>query len=140
MLNPNDGNAITYLGLYLIYTGQAAAALEMFEASTRGNPFHPTYYHWFIGLAHFIEGDCNAAVAALEQAVDLFPGFVTPHRHLAACHAQLGNHARAAAECQRVLELEPDFSVRKLARTLAYQDPARRKRYCAALRLAGLPD
>ncbi|MGR3758956.1 adenylate/guanylate cyclase domain-containing protein [Roseobacteraceae bacterium NS-SX3] len=139
-LNPYDAHTPAYYGLYLIYDGRPAEALRVFEQSTRGNPFHPSYYHWFIGLAHYMAGDYPAAISSLTQAAELHPAFVTPHRHLAACYARQGKAVQATAERQRVLELEPDFSIGKLARTLAYRDPAHRQNYCDGLRLAGLPD
>ncbi|MGI9367399.1 MAG: adenylate/guanylate cyclase domain-containing protein [Ruegeria sp.] len=140
MLNPNDAAAMAYKGLHLIYQGQPKDALTELDRATRCNPFHPTYFHWFAGLAHFMSGRPELAIPELDRAIELFPNFVTPHRHLAACHAQLGNMDKAIAERDIVLALEPDFSINRIARTFQYVNDADKELYCHALRLAGLPD
>ncbi len=140
MLNPSDAAAMAYKGLHLIYQGRPDDALVELDKATRCDPFHPTYFLWFAGLAHFMLGQYELAIPKLERAIEMFPDFVTPHRHLAACYACLGNSDRARVECENVLRLEPDFSIRRVARTFQYANDADKENYCQALRLAGLPD
>ena len=139
-LNPNDADAMAYRGLYLIYEGRPLDALVELERATRRNPFHRTYYFWFIGLAYYGARRYEDAIAPLNKAIDAFPNFVAPRRHLAAVYAQLGRQDSANHECTRILELEPNFSIAKIARTFAYRDPSDLKHYCAGMRKAGLPE
>lgn len=139
-LNPNDADAMAYRALFLIYAGDPDGALAELSRATRRNPFHPTWYYWLFGLAHYAARRYQEAVAPLLRAIDSFPNFVAPHRHLAACYAQLGQRAKAERERAKILELEPSFTIAKIARTFAYRDPADLEHYCEGLRKAGLPD
>jgi len=139
-LNPNDADAMAARGLYLIYEGRPLDALKELERATRRNPFHPTYYFWWIGLALYEARRYEEAIAPLRNAIDSFPNFVAPHRHLAACYAQLGIKDMADREVAKIVELEPHFSITKMARTFAYRDPADLEHYCDGLRKAGLLD
>lgn len=139
MLNPNDTDALAFRGLSYIFQGRPEKALETLDLATVQNPFHPTYYHWFQGLALYMCREFQLAVAEVNKAIELFPGFAAPHRHLAACFAQLGDRTAAARECGRILDMEPDFSVARFSRTLPFLRDEDLEHYCNGLRLAGLP-
>jgi adenylate cyclase len=139
-LNPNDADALAYRALYLVYERRAADGLAEMDRATRRNPFHPNFYYWYIGLALYSAGRYGEAVAPLRKAIYAQPKFVTPHRHLAACYVQLGQLDDARLEASKILELDPDFSISKLAQLLAYRNPEDLAHYCDALRKAGLPD
>lgn len=139
-LNPNDAHAMAYLGLYHVYLGDPETALEELDRATRHNPFHPTFYYWFTGLAHYCARDYQAAIDALSRAAELFPEFVAPHRHMAACYARLGRPDAAAEQRRIVLQLQPDFTIRKIAPTLPYRNPSEKEHYLGGLRLAGFPE
>ena len=139
-LNPNDADSWAYRALYCIYDGRPLEALEPLGRATRRNPFHPSWYLWFIGLAHYGARQYEAAIGPLKTAIGLFPKFVAPRRHLAASYARLGRLEEARRECKAILELEPDFKIAKLAPALAYQNPDDLAHYLDGLRKAGLPD
>jgi adenylate cyclase len=139
-LNPNNSDAWAYRGLYLIYTGQSEEALAALERATRRNPFHSTWYLWFVGLAYYCEKRYQDAIPSLRRSIEKNPGFIAPRRHLAACYAQLGLSDEAAEQVTKILELEPGFSIEGLSNTLSYRDPADLKHYLDGLRMAGLPD
>ncbi|AHD02922.1 hypothetical protein METH_06480 [Leisingera methylohalidivorans DSM 14336] len=139
-LNPNDTEAMAFRGLSYVYRGQPEKALaELDQASVR-NPFHPTYFHWFRGLALYMCREYLPAISEVNKAVGLFPGFPAPHCHLAACYAQLGDRAAAARQCGRILGLEPEFSVARISKTLPFVRAADLEHYCDGLLRAGLPD
>ncbi|MFY0309469.1 tetratricopeptide repeat protein [Leisingera sp. D0M16] len=140
MLNPNDTDAMAFRGLSLIYQGRPEKALKELDQATSQNPFHPTYFHWFRGLALYMCRVYEPAVSEVNKAIELFPGFPAPHRHLAACYAQLGDRPAAARECGRILELEPKFSVARISETLPFARAEDLEHYCDGLRRAGLPD
>ncbi|UWQ38617.1 tetratricopeptide repeat protein [Leisingera aquaemixtae] len=140
MLNPNDTDAMAFRGLSLIYQGRPEKALAELDQATAQNPFHPTYFHWFRGLALYMCRAYDPAVSEVSKAIELFPGFPAPHRHLAACYAQLGNRPAAARECGRILDLEPKFSVARISKTLPFARAQDLEHYCDGLRQAGLPE
>ncbi|KIC35385.1 adenylate cyclase Cya3 [Leisingera sp. ANG-M7] len=139
-LNPNDTDAMAFRGLAMVYQGKPKQALAELEEATARNPFHPTYFHWFKGLALYMCQEYQPGISEVNKAVGLFPGFPAPRRHLAACYGQLGDQAAAAQECGRILQLEPGFSVARIRSTLPFARPEDLEHYCDGLRRAGLPE
>ncbi len=139
MLNPNDTDTMAFRGLSFVYQGRPEAALSELEQATVRNPFHPTYFHWFRGLALYMCREYQPGIAELNKAVGMHPGFPAPHWHLAACHAQLGDKPAAARECGRILGMEPAFSAARVGRTLPFVRLEDLEHYCSGLRRAGLP-
>ncbi|MXN66485.1 hypothetical protein GR183_16335 [Stappia sp. GBMRC 2046] len=140
LLNPNDPDTMTYEGLYLIYDGKPTDGLRKIERATRYNPFHPTWYFWLVSLAHYMNHDYELAILSAKKAVQAYPDFVAPHRHLAAAYARLGLEAEAEREKQIILKLDPAFSIARVARAFAYRRPEDLEHYCGGLREAGLPE
>ncbi|KIC34513.1 adenylate cyclase Cya3 [Leisingera sp. ANG-S5] len=139
-LNPNDTDAMAFRGLSLVYQGMPEKALAELDEATARNPFHPTYFHWFKGLALYMCREYQPGISEVNKAVGLFPGFPAPRRHLAACYGQLGDRTAAAQECGRILQLEPGFSVSRIRSTLPFAKEEDLEHYCDGLRRAGLPD
>ena len=139
-LNPNDTDAMAFRGLSLVYQGKPEKALAELDEATARNPFHPTYFHWFKGLALYMCREYQPGISEVNKAVGLFPGFPAPRRHLAACYGQLGDRTAAAQECGRILQLEPGFSVSGIRGTLPFAKEEDLEHYCDGLRRAGLPE
>ena len=59
---------------------------------------------------------------------------------LAAAYAQLGLMDQAEWEAEELLALDPDFSLRRIARGLPFKNPAHLETVVGALRKAGLPE
>ncbi|NVK12920.1 MAG: tetratricopeptide repeat protein [Rhodobacteraceae bacterium] len=139
-LNPNDTDTMAFRGLAMVYQGKPQKALAELDEATARNPFHPTYFHWFKGLALYMCREYQPGIAEVNKAVGLFPGFPAPRRHLAACYGQLGDRTAAAQECGRILQLEPGFSVTRIQGTLPFAKSEDLEHYCDGLRRAGLPE
>ncbi|MBY6067086.1 tetratricopeptide repeat protein [Leisingera aquaemixtae] len=139
-LNPNDTDAMAFRGLSLVYQGKHQKALAELDQATSRNPFHPTYFHWFKGLALYMCREYQPGVTEVRKAVGLFPGFPAPRRHLAACYGQLGDTQAAAQEAGRILKLEPGFSVSRISETLPFAHSEDLEHYCDGLLRAGLPE
>jgi Flp pilus assembly protein TadD len=67
------------------------------------------------------QGDKEGAVAKLEEAVAIDPGFAIAHGMLAKLHADLANAEQAVAHARKVVELEPDDSFSYTALSVIYQ-------------------
>jgi predicted Zn-dependent protease len=67
------------------------------------------------------QGDKPAAVARLEEAVALEPGFAIGHGMLAKLYADLAEADKAIAHAQKVVELEPDDTFSYTALSVIYQ-------------------
>ena len=67
------------------------------------------------------KGDKEGAVAKLEEAVALDPGFALGHGMLAKLYADLANSEKAIAHARKVVELEPDDAFSYTALSVIYQ-------------------
>ncbi len=67
------------------------------------------------------QGDKEGAVAKLEEAVALDPGFAVGHGMLAKLHADLAHSDKAIMHALKVTELEPDDSFSYTALSVIYQ-------------------
>ena len=66
-------------------------------------------------------GDKPAAVASLEQAVQIDPNFTIGHGMLAKLYADLAETDKAILHAKRVVELEPDDTFSYTALSVIYQ-------------------
>jgi Flp pilus assembly protein TadD len=66
-------------------------------------------------------GNKEAAVAKLEEAVAIDPGFAIGHGMLAKLHADLAHADKAIEHAKKVAELEPDDSFSFTALSVIYQ-------------------
>jgi len=69
-----------------------------------------------MALAHYFCRDYEAAVAAAERAIRLFPGFPSPYRWLAAALGEIGRTAEAKAALEKAVAVSRDafnFQVRQ---------------------------
>ncbi|MFW8593447.1 adenylate cyclase Cya3 [Cribrihabitans neustonicus] len=140
MLNPNDGDTHAFHALFHICRGNPGRGLEELAEAVAANPFHPSYYYWFIGLAHYMQRRYADGLLPLRKAIGLYPNFPAPHWHAAACHGQLGHAAEAAGERRRILEAAPGATIRRITRALPFERASDLAHYCDGLRRAGLPE
>jgi TolB-like protein/class 3 adenylate cyclase/Flp pilus assembly protein TadD len=139
-LNPNDADAAAHMGSLLLALGRFAEALDWFQKAVRLNPFHPTWYLYGIAEAHYGARQYNQAIAPLQAAVNRFPTFITPRRHLAATHAQMGHFDEARAEIEAIRKLDPSVCLNWYRERLHYEKIEDLEHYLDGLRKAGLPE
>jgi TolB-like protein len=134
--------ALSYLlgSIVLIFAGEADRSIEWGERGLRLSPFDPMSYGTLLAitLGHLARGDDEAAAQAAHRTFQANPYWSSAHFLLAATHAKLGRLDVARAAAQRVLELEPGFTI---SGTCAAFDihPSVAKPLSEALSLAGLP-
>lgn len=136
-LNPTDTFTICLHGLWLAHMGRADEALRSIDAGLRRDPFPPTFYWEFRGVALFEARRHQEAVEAFSQVAQP-PWWVLCY--LTACFAHLEMLEEARRQAAEVLRLKPDFSVTDIERTEPFQNPADIQHLENGLRLAGLPD
>lgn len=139
-LNPNDAEGCVMLGSQLLRMGRPTEALTWMSKATQLNPFHPAWYLYSIGEAHYQARDYEQAIAPLKAAIARFPRFITPRRHLAATYAQMGRLEEARDEVATLLKIDPNLSVSLYRAQLPYQRSEDREHYLDGLRKAGLPE
>jgi tetratricopeptide (TPR) repeat protein len=67
------------------------------------------------------EGDREAAIASLEEALAIDPEFVIAHGMLAKLYVDLAQIDKAIAHAKKVVELEPDDTFSYTALSVIYQ-------------------
>lgn len=67
------------------------------------------------------QGKNSEAVAKLEEAIRLDPGFAIGHGMLAKLYADLANAEKAIAHARKVVELQPDDAFSYTALSVIYQ-------------------
>jgi adenylate cyclase len=136
-LNPNDPRLVVQRGYLLAYVGQPDKGVEWVKKVLTLDPFHPENYYANLGIVLH-------AAHRYEDAVEVFkrvPILQAAHyAYLASCHAHLGQSNLAEEHANKVLELEPDFTIAKYSATLRYKQPADLDHYINGLRKAGLPE
>ncbi len=136
-LNPNEYMAIYARGMELSYGGDPEAGLAWYQKASRLDPQASDFY-----LESFIE--CHYMRRAYQDAVNFFNQWQNPpfymYSVLAACHAQLGNMAEAAAAVETSLAGRPsihDLKVRTAAHLRMCKRQEDREHWLEGYRKAG---
>ncbi len=124
-----------------VFAGESLRALEIGHALARLDPFSPAVAHGFIGFAHYMLKQYEAALAPLRDCVRRAPNFRGGHFWLAATSAQLGMTENARAEAAEVLRIDPGYTINRSAKPLAmFKKPSDTEHWMDGLRKAGLPE
>jgi adenylate cyclase len=142
-LNPNDAEVLAEMGNLLIYVGQPKQALAQAKEAIRLNPFHESWYVYYVGWASEEAGMPDEAIKVFEQSIDL----QNPDEEqlwylptLAAAYAEVGRMDDAHNVVKTILSKEPDFSISEKVARYPYKTKELADRYANALRRAGLPE
>ncbi len=139
--NPNLPLAWCRAAFAHSYAGNHDQALTHAERARRMTSGHPLAFLFEGALAvpHLFRREYEAAILAGDRAIALNPGFTSSYKTQLAALGHLHRFEEAALIRDRLLMLEPHFTVdRAMARSpiLAESD---RTHYAEGLRLAGLP-
>lgn len=121
--NPDDSDALHYLGLIAFQRQLYPEAIYRIEAAIKINPRVPAF-HCNLGIAYKALGQFDAAVASFHEAVRLDPNFHAAHNYLGNTLKDMGLPDEAIASYRRALVLRPDFAEahNNLGQTLRSQD------------------
>jgi TolB-like protein/class 3 adenylate cyclase len=139
-LNSNDADGTAHMGNLLSTMGRFFEAVDLFKRAIRLNPLHPAWYLYGIGLAHYGARHYEEAVAPLRAAINRFPTYITPRRHLAAVYAQMGRLDEAGSEIEALLKLDPSLCIALYRERMRYEKVEDLEHYLDGLRKAGLPE
>jgi TolB-like protein len=146
-LNPNDYHNICNKGYILAFCDRPSESIACSMEAMRLNPLTPENCLFAIGIAEYVAGRYEDALAAFGKTKGW--GLLRP-AWIAACYAQLGRDAQARAAAAEVRALAPsdlsapeeDDTERWRAywfRLMPFEDPDNRARFLEGLRKAGLP-
>ena len=109
-LAPGDSHALAFYANVLIDSGRIRQGIQYMKRAIRLCPFPPGWYFSLLGTGLHLDGDNEAAIYVLEQAVRREPNSHLPRLWLASALAESNRLEEAAAVSRAVLDIEPDFS------------------------------
>jgi DNA-binding SARP family transcriptional activator len=141
-LNPSLASIWAFSALTYCYVGEPDIALQRLERYRELAPFDP-YYSWFENLytiAYTFKGDYEQAVIVGRRVAKTNPDFVNGYKPLIASLGHLGRVAEAKPYIDKLLSLEPGFTVQRFIKVYPFKKESDRERYVQGLRLAGVPE
>ena len=134
-LNPNNSDVLANTAWPLSFRGEPDKAIANMTLAMRLNPHHPDWYWWGLGIAYFTAERYDAAVDVLERMTQQNSESLA---YLIASYAALGNREAAGAGKERLIRLEPDFSIPRFAATLIFEQQDVPEKLLSGLESAGL--
>jgi adenylate cyclase len=139
---PSCAMAWTLSSLTCAYLGDGATAVTRAERALRLSPLdtHAFYLHSAIGLANYVSGNYEDAIACGRRSAAHNDSFCANKRFMIVSLVALGRMAEARAITQALLRLQPDFRVTPYIPRCPLRDPKQIALFIDRLRAAGLPD
>jgi adenylate cyclase len=140
-LSPSSAQAFGFSSCIRAWAGDSTASVEQAETAIRLSPFDPLIFFPYNGLAyaHLFAGRFEEAANAASRAAQANPRFSIPCVLQAAALASLGRIDEAKANAERLLLLEPTFTIGSFV-AVNFTSPDRLRMMAEALRQAGLPE
>jgi len=134
-INPNDPIIVAQRCDIRLLQGLAEEALDWGQQVLALDPSCQLRWH-YLGMTHYALGRYNDAVAAFRRHPSLRAAQVG---NFAACHARLGDGARAAELASEVMRSAPGYRVGDYLKTRPYVRETDLEHHRAGLLAAGLP-
>jgi TolB-like protein/Flp pilus assembly protein TadD len=117
--------------------GEAYAAVSRCRELAPDDP-HGFYAEGALGIIHLLRGDHDSAIAIGRRVTERHPQFSSAYKSYLAALGHLGRKAEAADVLERLLKLEPRFSLQRFRAMAQYQRTQDLEHFITGLRLAGL--
>jgi tetratricopeptide (TPR) repeat protein len=140
-LNPNLASVWALSAATYCYIGEPEEALRRLSRHRELCPIDPYFsvYENIYVIAYTFKRDYERAVIVGRRVVRSVPDFINGYKPLIASLGHLGRREEAARYVDKLLSLEPDFTVEKFGKTYPFKLAEDRENYCKGLRLAGVP-
>lgn len=141
-LNPNLALAWCFSGLTHSYLGRHDEALRRMYQAVRLSPSDPHlfFFDHALIMPHLLLAEYESAAEIGRRAIELNPWFSSAYKGYLAALGYLDRALETEAALNRLLELEPAFSVESAVARSPMTRPEDRARYAEGLRRAGLPE
>jgi adenylate cyclase len=137
-LEPNGAMVRGLLGMTLSYADRPDEAIAQLTHAIRLNPFAPYWYFYRLGQCYMQKGEYEEALKEYKKALQRAPNAFSIHAHLAALYVLLDREEEARAAANKVLELFPNFSVERIAKTMPFKNQDHNKLFFESWQKAGL--
>lgn len=141
-LNPNLAFIWALSAPTYCYVGEPDAALERLQRYRDLAPFDPycSWFEYFYTMAYAFKCDYEQAVIVGRRAVKVSPDFVNGYKPLIASLGHLGRRDEARPYIEKLLKIEPNFTVERFGKVYPFKHDVDREHYMMGLRLAGVPE
>jgi len=137
-LFPNYADAYAITGSAYSFIGRSADAIRVNLHAIRLNPNSSYIYYANLGRDYYFLNQPEKAIDSLGEAILRNENYLNAHIYLAATYASLDRIEDAAWEVDKILVLDPEFSLDYWAGTQPYRDRKRLEAMINDLRKAGL--
>jgi DNA-binding SARP family transcriptional activator len=139
-LNPNLALAWCFSGFSYSYQGDHDEALRRINQAIRLSPADPHMFFFDMALVivQLMRGDFESAVEAGRRAIELNPLFTSTYKSYLSALGWAGRTREAVEVRDRLLTIEPGFSVQQAVERSPFCRPEDIDRYAEGLRRAGL--
>jgi tetratricopeptide (TPR) repeat protein len=141
-LNPNLAMAWSLSALAHAYAGNSVEADRRVARYKALTPMHPHAFALDTSriVAALVQRDYHAAVAAGREVSEMNPGYAASCKPYLSALGHLGDLQEAGIVRQRLLGIQPDFSLRKFSAQSPFERTEDLEHVRVGLRLAGIPD
>jgi DNA-binding SARP family transcriptional activator len=141
-LNPNLAYVWALSAATHCYVGEPDLALQRLDRCRDLAPFDPYFGLWecMYTIAYTFKGDYDRAISIGRRSVKANPSFSNGYKPLIAALGHLGQAEEAAPYIDKLLALEPTFTIEQFGKTYPFKRLEDRERYMQGLRLAGVPE
>jgi tetratricopeptide (TPR) repeat protein len=139
-LNPSSAFIWGLSGPTYCYIGEPRTALQRLDHYRELAPFDPymASFDFLYMIAYLFNEDYERAAMVGQAGVGVFPNFVNGYKPLIAALGHLGRRDEAGLYLDKLLTLEPGFTIERFAEVYPIKKAADRRRYTDGLRVAGV--
>jgi adenylate cyclase len=139
-LGSNSAEVIAGYAAILTMIGRPEEAIPFFKEALRLNPKPPSFYLHFLGIALRDSGQYEDAIVQARKAIEKESDNLIANVVLTSSLSLAGRDEEARRAAREVLRINPKFSVAQWQKRSPHKNRAVAKRYCDALRKAGLSE
>ena len=141
-VNPNLAFVWALSALTYSYVGQPEMALQRLERHRDLTPIepYPALFDNPYAIAYLIKRDYEQAAVYGRRVTKARPEFVNGYKPLIAALGHLGRSEEAKFYVDKLLSLEPTFTVQRFGQVYPFKYASDRDHYMMGLRLAGVPE
>ncbi len=135
-LSPNIAFSSRAHGAALTFAIRPTEAIPMLQKAIRLNPITPPQYLNLMAINYRILGQYEKAIDYLEKAISSHPNHLFSLINSSACYVLADREEEAYVVSEKVLQLNPEFSIDKFTQTVPYKSMEEKKKLNKALKKA----
>ena len=120
------------LGLALLVSDRPVESIGFCKKAIQLNPFPPSIYLVNLGNAYRATGQYDKAIEAFKKGIKREPNSIFAYVSLTGTYSLMGREKEAHEAALKVLKIDPEFSLKNLAKILPSKNQDGLKRYIEA--------